>query len=515
MHLIVFCDGTWNTPDQLEDGLPAPTNVVKLHHALAPLDGAGREQRAYYHPGVGTDGGVWDRLAGGGMGEGLDRNIMSAYNWLARNYEEGAQIWLFGFSRGAYTVRSLGGMISRCGLLKAAGLEEKAIWAAIETLFENYRTPEKTAKPVTATKRLPFHGVASGQKCKHSMPIHCIGVWDTVGALGVPDDLALLNLLDDPAKHSFHDTELSPVVKNARHAIAIDERRQSFTPTLWTNVEGRPTVQQIWFSGVHGDVGGGYGRSGLSDGALDWMIEEVRALGLNFRENIQQQLVADPLGLLHDSVTGVFKTLRTRPRSVPLFSASSTELHRSARDRHDNPPLMQGDYWKTKRLDKGQEVTVEVFARERWNFTGLFLEAGVTYRFSAKGEWMDGEITCPPSGTNDGKFHLGEAVQIASSIFGKGEQLFTKLTGNHQVDFWYTKRAEDAPWFSLIGMVANGVLPEKKPEDRLSFAPHEEFEIGTGKDFTPKKSGYLYAFANDAWQTYDNNRGSVRLTVKR
>lgn len=513
VHLIVFCDGTWNTPDQTEAGLPASTNVVKLRNALAAEDKGGEEQRVYYHPGVGTDGGWWDRIAGGGLGEGLDNNIMSGYNWLARNYEVGAKIWLFGFSRGAFTVRSLGGMISRCGLLKTAGMDEKTIWAAVEALFQNYRTPEASAKLVKATKAMPFHGVKTGDAAKQSIPIHFIGVWDTVGALGVPNDMALLNLIDDPAKHSFHNTSLSPIVANARHAIAIDEMRQSFTPTLWTNVDDRPTVKQIWFPGVHGDVGGGYGRCDLSDGALKWMIDEVRGLDLNFRENIETQLSPYPLGQLHDSVTGVFKFLKTRPRDVPLFSRNNGVLHESALERHDNPPIAQGIYWKTRVIEPKGEATIDVFARERWNRTGLYLKAGVRYKFSASGEWMDSNITCPPSGTRDGKFHLGEAVQIASSLWGKGEQLLTKLTGNHQVDFWYTKREEQYPWFSLIGVVANGFLPTEKPEDQLNYAPHEVFEIGAGAYFTPKSSGYLYAFANDAWQTYDNNRGSVKLTV--
>lgn len=191
MHLIVFCDGTWNTPDQIDDGLPAPTNVVKLRNALTLQDKDKREQRTYYHPGVGADGGWWNRVAGGGLGEGLDKNIMSAYNWLGRNYEVGAEIWLFGFSRGAYTVRSLGGMISRCGLLdaRASGMTEEAIWSAIEDLFANYRLPEKNAEPVFATTERPFHEVKMGEACKHSIRIHFIGVWDTVGAVGVPDDL--------------------------------------------------------------------------------------------------------------------------------------------------------------------------------------------------------------------------------------------------------------------------------------------------------------------------------------
>ncbi|MEX6090594.1 phospholipase effector Tle1 domain-containing protein [Raoultella planticola] len=103
MNLLVFCDGTWNTPQQLDDGKPAPTNVVKLRNAVAE----NTQQRVYYHSGVGTDGGVVDRYIGGGIGEGLDKNIISAYYWLATRYQPGDKIWLFGFSRGAYTVRSL------------------------------------------------------------------------------------------------------------------------------------------------------------------------------------------------------------------------------------------------------------------------------------------------------------------------------------------------------------------------------------------------------------------------
>ncbi|MBB4189288.1 hypothetical protein GGE07_005970 [Sinorhizobium terangae] len=515
MHLIVFCDGTWNTPDQMDGGLPAPTNVVKLRNALMPIDKDGREQRIYYHPGVGTDGSWWNRIAGGGMGDGLDKNIISAYNWLTRNYESGAKIWLFGFSRGAYTVRSLGGMISRCGLLRTPGIREEVIWSAIDDLFAIYRTPEQKAKAVVATGTLPFHERESGQACKHSIPIHFIGVWDTVGALGVPDDLALLNLIDDPAKHQFHDTDLSPIVANARHAVAIDEMRQSFTPTMWTNVDENPAVRQVWFPGVHCDVGGGYGRCGLSDQALKWMIDEAARLGLNFRESLDSHLAADPLGQLHDSVTGVFKSLKTRPREVPLFSEENALLHKSALDRHKNPPLAQGDYWTTKCPLEGQAATVDVFARDRWNFTGLYLEAGVRYQFSAAGEWMDSGISCGPQGTRDGKFHLGEVVQMASSIWGEGEALYSKLSGNHQIDFWYTRREEGADWFALIGFVANGVLPTADPQTKANFASHEVFVIGEKASFRPSKSGYLYAFANDAWQAYDNNRGSVKLTVAR
>ena len=517
MHLIVFCDGTWNTPDDKEGDLPAPTNVVKLRNALAPADKDGLEQKVYYHPGVGTGGGWWDRIAGGGLGDGLDHNVMSGYYWLARNYQPGDLIWLFGFSRGAYTVRSLGGMITRGGLLDASDrtLAESDIWADVQAIFTAYRAQETL--PQTATRRFFGNSAAKGFP-KSSTPIHCIGVWDTVGALGVPDDMALLNLIDDPAKHSFHDTALNPNVLNARHAIAIDERRQGFTPTLWTNVEDRKdTVKQIWFPGVHADVGGGYALCGLSDGALYWMIQEAEGLGLAFRDSVLQQLAPDPRGLLHDSVQGVFKALKTRPREVPLIdrTVSGTDiLHESALSRHDNPPLTQGDYWKETPLTADRSATVDIFARQPWNYTGIYLREGQRYGFSATGEWMDSSDTCGPGGTKDGTFELGEAAHIASTLWGKGEALYTRLTGNAQIDFWWTKRQEQMPWFALVGVIASGFVPEPDPDDKLDVAPHEIFLIGKGATLTPKASGYLYAFANDAWQAYGNNKGSVQLTVK-
>jgi hypothetical protein len=438
MHLIVFCDGTWNTPDQMDDGVVAPTNVVKLYNAVAEEDADGKEQRCYYHTGVGTEGGVLDRLAGGGMGEGLEKNIKSAYHWLSCNYEPGAKIWLFGFSRGAYTVRSISGMISRCGLLNGrdSNLLEAGIWAAVDTLFGNYRQPKEKAKPVVAAKEMPFHECNEGEPCADSIPLYFVGVWDTVGALGVPDDLALLNVIDDPAKHAFHDTKLSKKVAHARHALAIDERRDTFTPTLWTDVEAGQDVKQVWFPGVHSDVGGGYGRSNLSDGALKWMMDEAAACGMRLTPNVAKQLTPDPLGFLHDSVTGAFKLLTTRPRAVPLFASGSSELHDSALHRHQNPSLTQGGYWKTRILSPGQSRVVDIYAREPWNHTGIYLEAGVTYRFSAQGEWVDGSIKCGPAGADDGKFHLGEIVQMASSAWGKVEKLFVKMTGNKRADFW-------------------------------------------------------------------------------
>lgn len=501
-RLIVCCDGTWNTPDQREDGAPSPTNVVKFFNALAP-DANGEEQRRYYHPGVGTDGSWWDRLAGGGLGEGLDRNVQSGYRWLATNYAPGDSIYLLGFSRGAYTARSIGGMIARCGLMNLAprdGLTDAGTWAEVAVAFHAYRAQ----KELTATPERRFHNAGTGACTRRTTEIHFVGVWDTVGALGIPDDFALLNLLDDPDRHRFHDAELSRIVLHARHAVAIDERRQSFGPTLWTNAD-HADMRQVWFPGVHGDVGGGYARSALSDAALLWMIDEAEAQGLAFRPGIRSRLAADPLGVLHDSLTGIFRRLKTRPRAVPRLGAAgaSGELHQSAVDRHEGASFDHADYWANRALDAGRPVTCDVFANQPWNYTGLYLDAGQSYRFDAAGEWIDGSIACGPGGTRDGTFQAQEFVHVAASLLGEAETLFKRLSRNAQADFWLTRREEAFRWFALVGVIANGL-----------DGNHEVFRIGDGTRFTPTAPGYLYAFANDAWMAYGNNRGSVRLTVR-
>ncbi|PVB61237.1 DUF2235 domain-containing protein [Labrenzia sp. 011] len=512
VNLVVCCDGTWATPDNMDDGIPAPTNVVKIHAAISGKDASGVPQETYYHAGVGTEGGWWRRLLGGGIGAGLDRNIKSAYRWLAGIYQPGDRLFLFGFSRGAYTVRSLAGMISACGLLDLGeeGLPDETIWARVDEVFANYRRTEENRRNL---RHLPFHNTGPGLDGAGKTPVHFLGVWDTVGSLGIPDELALLNLLDDPRKHAFHDTELSDTVAFARHAIAMDEPRSTFSPTLWTKTGAGTDVKQIWFPGAHSDVGGGYARMGLSDGALKWMIEEAAACGLAFREAAVAQIDPDPRDVLHDSVGGFYRKLRTRPRSVPCLTDpdSGARFHSSALKRHGNPPLTQAVYWPTHRLEVGQKCSFDIFAREKWNATGLFLKAGEDYLFTASGQWVDATIKCGPEGTRDGRFQAAEVVHVAASAWGQVEKMFKALSGNLQTDFWLTRREGEMPWFALVGVVANGIGAEA-PENAV---PHDRFLIGRGGRFPLKADGYLYAFANDAWQAYGNNRGSVKLTVER
>jgi hypothetical protein len=502
-NVVVCCDGTWNTPEEMDRGLPCPTNVVKLYNALVRDD----TQHAYYHPGVGTGKGWWDHVVGGGTGEGLDQNIMSAYRWLASAYSSEDRIFLFGFSRGAYTVRSLGGLISRCGLLDLTEFTDnpREVWKRVQEVFAAYRD----GADFPNAKKYPFHGTEPGKNSKETTPIHFIGVWDTVGALGIPDDLTLLGLFDNADKYRFHDTTLSRIVVHARHAVALDEKRESFAPTLWTQVERPTDAKQIWFPGVHSDIGGGYLETGLSDGALDWMLNEAVACDLKIRDSAQEQLKPDPLAILHDSYSGVFKILKTRPRSAPLVAKDASGIHPSISIRQTNPPLAQGEYWNTTILQAGQSRTFDVFAIQHWNATGLYLEADVTYKFVASGEWIDYKDKFSPAGRESFGFHSGDMVRYASSMLGSAEITFQTLTGR-RADFWLTRRDERAPWLALMGFIAS-----ERGAGHDTLANGETFLIGEKGEITPESSGYLYCFANDAWQTYGNNRGSVVLTITR
>lgn len=501
--IVVCCDGTWNTPDDTENGLPSPTNVCKIFNAIDVGEEPGREL-SYYHPGVGTGEGALDRVLGGGLGAGLGRNIKSAYRWLAVNYRENDRIWLFGFSRGAFTARCVAGIVTRYGLLDLSdpAISAEDVWSKVDAVYEKYREG--------IGKRIPgkyFNENKTNRAAEAITPVYFIGVWDTVGSLGVPDDLAFLDLLDDPQEYQFHNTTLNDHVLNARHAVALDEMRQSFIPTLWTGVEGRKkTVKQLWFPGVHSDVGGGYAENGLSDGALSWMMDEARRKGLKFHD-VKKQLRCDALGYMHDSHAGMFRFLPSRPRNTPAIVKENLResLHATVMKRVDGRPLSQARYRRHRPVaDAG--IDVEIFARQRWNSTGIFLEKDVTYRFEAKGQWEDGGIRSGPNGSADGKFEPREIVHLVSKGIGIGEQAYKWLFRSSKAEFVGTLRYEKAGFFALIGVVANGAGPDDEWEQ-------EHFLIGESATFTPKASGYLHCFVNDVWLAYDNNRGSVKLSV--
>ena len=289
-RLIVCCDGTWDAPDSEHI-----SNVEKIARTVQTDSTAtgGINQLVYYISGVGTSTYEADRLLGGAFGFGLFHNVIASYRFLAQNYEPGDEIFIIGFSRGAYTARSLGGMIAKVGLLTKLALVEERLPEAVH-LYQG----------------TPMPAGALGESVDEFKHDHCypakitfLGVFDTVGALGVPGF--------ERETPRFHSVQLSDQVLCARQALAIDETRMKFEPTFWEAPDGAPTedprVKQVWFEGAHSDVGGGYAETGLSDTALLWMAREAHAVGLVFDTALLATYVMsgsdpirhDPLNLLY------------------------------------------------------------------------------------------------------------------------------------------------------------------------------------------------------------------------
>ncbi|MFT4397299.1 DUF2235 domain-containing protein [Gordonia lacunae] len=256
-RLVVCCDGTWKSSKD-----PRISNVEKIARAVTTDADDGAVQLVHYVNGVGTGSGWSDRLIGGAFGRGLDANLIDAYRFLALNHEPGDEIFVFGFSRGAYTARSLAGMIWHIGLVTPLELARHPMENLFETVLRCYRM-----KPTDRPAHTPGTQV----------PVKFIGVFDTVGALGVPGITRV--------KHKFHDVTLGKNVSIARQALAIDERRLTFDPCVWEvkkEDEGKIDVKQVWFEGVHSDIGGGLAIAEPSELSLSWMVREAALAGLQF-----------------------------------------------------------------------------------------------------------------------------------------------------------------------------------------------------------------------------------------
>jgi type VI secretion system (T6SS) phospholipase Tle1-like effector len=288
-RLAVFLDGTWNKPE-------SNTNVWRLNLMLADQGEDGLPQRKYYDPGVGTK--WFDRITGGLFGYGLSENVRSAYRWLMEQYNPGDEIYIFGFSRGAFTARSLAGVIARCGLLKPAAP------MSFYQLYERYRKGDDV-RPIYKLKYLERKGQTDfdfeettllRQAYYERNLVKMVGVWDTVGSLGVP-----LGNIPGISRRTlrFHNTHLSKIVQHSYQALALDEFRKPYWAMLWTRFipdhpdeseaphTDAPEVEQRWFSGAHCNVGGGYENDLMPQRPLAWIQEKARGCGLGFRSLIQ------------------------------------------------------------------------------------------------------------------------------------------------------------------------------------------------------------------------------------
>jgi uncharacterized protein (DUF2235 family) len=344
-RIVVCCDGTWNRPDQVHGGEVCASNVTKIARCVAPVDPHGTQQLVFYDKGVGT--GRFDRLLGGAFGLGIERKILDAYQFLIINYESGDELFFLGFSRGAYTVRSIFGLIRNSGLLKPE-LAHK-----VADAYALYRRRDDASHPDAVESELFRRTYSREPRAKF------IGVWDTVGALGLPVG-GLLQLINK--RWSFHDMTLSSWVDNAFQALAIDERRKPFRPSIWdqsANAAGQ-VIEQVWFAGVHSNVGGSYPKTGLSDVTLLWMIEKAEGCGLAIDHTSMARInnpQPDALGTLYNSQTLWYKIAGLGDYIRPIGQAAKESAASTAVDRLKNPPSKYQPPNLVAFLDRGGQVS--------------------------------------------------------------------------------------------------------------------------------------------------------------
>lgn len=350
-NIILLSDGTGNGAAKRHR-----TNVWRLYNTL---DLHREDQMAFYDDGVGSQEFLPFKLLGGIFGWGLKRNVIELYMFLCRNYQPGDRIYLFGFSRGAFTVRVLAGLLDHCGLIYECK-DEQALKKLATQKYNSYRFRYPRGYLSIPFRRLgeklcdlfnkaPFCGRTI--EVEH---IDVIGVWDTVDAYGLPiDELAILwDRFIYPMR--FPDAQLSTKVKKAYHALSIDDERLTFHPLLWDesseqkkDLEDR-VIQQVWFAGVHSDVGGGYPMNHLAHVSLDWMISNVEFnkatdFGLHFIKELRDQIKchSDWHGKQHDSRAGLAAYYRYKPRNLAQLCNDSyngitidlPKIHRAVMER--------------------------------------------------------------------------------------------------------------------------------------------------------------------------------------
>jgi uncharacterized protein (DUF2235 family) len=513
-NIVICMDGTWNDPAD-------KTNVFKLFQSLkaeqsiydrptAATCGDGCKTSAglaaYYLAGVGTAG-LADVAAGGVLGVGVHTRVLHAFILASSVYEPGDKLWIFGFSRGAWSARSLAGMITKVGLMSAAEATGEQAGAIAQDMWSLHKKPGGGERGDTYWSQ------------HDDKPIKLVGVWDTVGAMGVP----LFNgvsWIDGIEKKSldFADLDLSPRVEHGRHALAINEHRFDFEPTLWND---RDNVKQIWFTGGHSDVGGGYPEAGLSDITLKWMAQEIQEIDAAFPfdlSTLDPHLAPDFGQNRHDEAQN--PVWRTKPRTVP----ANAQLHWSVEERMGKvacyrPAVLKQVQklayvkdWNGSDADVyplhapapcdelavGQSKQVAVHAERYWNAVQLKARAGERYRIVAAGEWWD-------------------ASNLASA---NGYKSPNKLLSKSE----HARRVKDADWFRLVAAVHPSAGLEAKnsavhnPFGAAVSAVDDASEllaVGADGEIAVKKDGFLYLFANDLAITYGNNSGELKVTVTR
>ena len=341
-NIIVCSDGTGNTAIKGRG-----TNVFKIFESVDLNSHRFHPERvpqvAIYDDGVGTESFRLMRIVGGAAGYGLSRNVRQLYKELCRIYDPGDRIFLFGFSRGAFTVRSLSGFIGICGIIDVTRLGDAGdLDTLVGDAYEVYRGCYRTwlMKKLIGTVDRSITERFRERHCHGAERIHFMGVWDTVDAVGLPLHIAdLTNTLIYQFK--FPDLVLSSSVDRAIHALSIDDDRQSFHPLIWDETIPPPrgqSIEQVWFAGVHSNVGGGYPKQGMSLVPLDWIMRKAEESGLRFVPN-ERQYYAEHANVddqLYDPRSGLGTFYRWSPRDIARLcekSGLTPKLHLSVLER--------------------------------------------------------------------------------------------------------------------------------------------------------------------------------------
>lgn len=532
-RIVILCDGTGNRQPSADD--PAATNVWKIGQALVEDE----TQTIWYDPGVATGTSRparaaaslerWaDRLwlpplatalglAGrlrtvweAATGTGISDNVLDGYSEIARQYRPGDRIYIFGFSRGAYTARAIAGAIRCCGVLRPSNLRYAP------ALVSLYRAPRSRGM-----------GVPIGTEfVNRQVPIEMLGVFDTVASLGAP----LWGWWFNPrgVRNRALNTSPMPNCRHVYHALAMDERRATFFPTLFWRAGGTrsgwtQTLEQVWFRGAHADIGGGYREAGLSDITLGWMLERAARHGLTLRPDNLASLRPDPMARLHDETARrpSWSWIGTWPRWAKMLPDPATvgagiSVHESVFERARRVWTETGRY-DLHDLRPGETVPFQVEAQRQWDRTGLVLRGGqdgtAYYRLRwVAGEWRDAACpSCGPAGNRDGE-----------------------RPGDPRWHARWRRRVRDAPWMTLCATIAGprrwplrelplrvGLAYLFRRDPRLLL--NQIAPIGTSLTHrgdsvlirSERPAGMLYLFANDLWQTYANNSGELALELTR
>ncbi|MBL6080319.1 DUF2235 domain-containing protein [Belnapia sp. T18] len=537
-RIVILCDGTGNRHPHSAD--PSATNIWKLGQALVEDE----TQTIWYDPGVGTGtsraaqaGASLERWAGwlwlsplstalgiagrlrqgweGLTGTGISENILDGYVEIARQYRPGDRIYIFGFSRGAYTARAIAGVIRTCGLLKASNLRYAP---ALVSLYSARRGRIGGSRSTGVPVQDDF--------VWREVPIEMLGVFDTVASLGAP----LWGWWFKPQGFESRALNTSPMpnCRHVYHALAMDERRATFFPTLFWKAGGTrsgwtQTLEQVWFRGVHADIGGGYQEIGLSDITLGWMLERAKRHNLSVKEGAIEALEPDIMARLHDETARrpSWSWLGTWPRWVKILDDAPTQgagisVHESVFERARRVYAATGRH-DLHDLRPGETVTFRAEAHRQWDRTGLIVRGDLDQPIYYRLRWVGGlwrDSSCPP---------CGPAGNVA------GEQ-----PGDPRWRARWRRRVRGAPWMTLCATIAGPRRwPLRELPLRLAFAyllkrdprlllnqlaPLGQSLAMQGSSVlirSERPAGMLYLFANDLWQTYLNNSGELELELTR